>query len=101
MASYTRLKDVRATGEVKALVELTDGRIIEAQFMAEGIVHDYVEEDDYTENGVISFVEAEVEEVEPLFADDYLEDDILNESDITIKRVIEVLDTVTEWDFEF
>ena len=27
--------------------------------------------------------------------------DILNESDITIKRVIEVLDTVTEWDFEF
>ena len=100
MVNYTRLKDVKATGEVKALVELSDGRIIEAQFMAQGVAPDYIEEHDQYDYGTLVYVDAEVEEISPLFADEYFEDGIQNDNDITIVRIVKILDNVTEWSFE-
>jgi hypothetical protein len=98
--STQKENNVKATAEVKAIVTLSDERVIEAQFLAEGVAPVYTEEHDSYDFGSAVYVDAEVQDIQPMFPDEYLEDGIQNDNNIEIVQVIKVLDNVTEWSFD-
>lgn len=100
MTTQTKLSNVKATAEVRAIVTLSDGRVIEAQFLAEGVAPVYTEEHDSYEHGTLAYVDAGVQGVQPMFSDEYLEDGVQNDNDVEIVQVIRVLDNVTDWSFD-
>ena len=95
-----KVDNVEATAEIKAIVTLSDGRVIEAQFLAEGSANCNIE-NQFFNYGMIELVDADVENIQPLASNEFLEDGIENDMpDLHIVQIIKVVKNVTDWSFD-
>ena len=95
-----KVDNVKATSEIKAIVTLSDGRVIEAQFLAEGSATCNIE-NQFFDYGMLEMVDADVENIQPLASNEFLEDGIENDMpDLHIVQISKVVKNRTEWSFD-
>ena len=95
-----KVDNVKSTAEIKAIVTLSDGRVIEAQFLAEGSATCNIE-NQFFDYGMLEMVDADVENIQPLASNEFLEDGIENDMpDLHIVQIIKVVKNITEWSFD-